>query len=365
MRNEKILFLSLRSFSLTGGIEKVCRCVSKILSNLNGSSSSNHQVLSLYDDQPDMNYIGSDHFKGFKGNKLAFLYTVIKSGLSANILILSHINLLLFALILNKLQPKKRIILLAHGIEIWAKLPKWKTSFLKKNTELWAVSNYTAQKIHHLFPAKIKTLNNGLDPFFSIPSNFGKPESLLQRYQLSSEAKILFTLTRLSSQEQYKGYDQVIFALKNLPEEVVYILAGKADQQENERVLSLIATHNLKHRVVMTGFLREDEVQNHLLLADLYVMPSKGEGFGIAFIEAAACGLASIAGNADGSSDALLNGELGDFVEPNNVVELANAIMKRLAVPKSSADAFKLQKQCLAAFSFQQYQVNFLNLLFS
>ncbi len=340
--------------------------MSKILSDLNVSSKSNHQLLSLYDDQPDEKYIHNSHFSGFRGNKTAFLFNAIKAGLNSESLILSHINLLLLAWILNKIQPKKRIILLAHGIEIWAKLPKWKTKFLQKNTEVWAVSNYTAdqiKKIHHLVPAKIKTLNNSLDPFFAIPANFAKPERLSQRYQLSGSTKVLFTLTRLSSQEQYKGYDQVILALKSLPEEVIYILAGKADEKEEARVLSLIAAQNLAHRVILTGFLAEDEIQPHFLLADLFVMPSKGEGFGIAFIEAAACGLASVAGQADGSRDALLNGKLGDFVDPNNVEELSRTISKHLSLPKSAANALHLQNLCLNAFSFEQYKINFLNLL--
>lgn len=340
--------------------------MSKILSDLNTLSKNNHQLLSLYDDQPDSKYIDAKSFKGFNGKRLAFLFNTIRIGLNANTILLSHINLLLFAWILNKIQPKKRIILIAHGIEIWTELPKWKTRFLQKSTEVWAVSEYTArqiQKIHHLVPAKIKILNNSLDPFFSIPAGFSKPGMLSQRYQLSSSTKVLFTLTRLSSQEQYKGYDQVILALKNLPEDVIYILAGKADEKEEARVLSLIAAHKLVHRVILTGFLAEDEVQKHFLLADLFVMPSKGEGFGIAFIEAAACGLASIAGNADGSRDALLNGKLGDFVDPNNVEELSKAIAKHLALPKSAADALHLQKLCLNAFSFEQYKTNFLNLL--
>ncbi|MFW0717076.1 glycosyltransferase family 4 protein [Pedobacter sp. N23S346] len=366
MKNEKILFLTLHSFSLTGGIEKVCRCVSKILSDLNDTTKSNHQLLSLYDDQPDLKYIEAAHFKGFKGNRLAFLSTAIKTGLSANIIILSHVNLLLFAWILNKIHPKKRIILLAHGIEIWGTLPKWKTIFLRKNTEIWAVSHYTAQQIektHHLLPSKIKTLNNSLDPLFSIPTHFTKPETLLHRYQISSSTKILFTLTRLSSQEQYKGYDQVILALKNLPEEVIYILAGKADEKEKIRVLNLIAQHHLNHRVILTGFLADDDVQHYFLLADLFVMPSKGEGFGIAFIEAAACGLASIAGNADGSRDALLNGKLGDFVDPDNIEEITSTITKHLALPKDQANVLHHQSLCLNAFGFEQYKTNFLNLL--
>lgn len=366
MGSEKVLFLSLHSFSLTGGIEKVCRCISKILADLNRNTGSNHQLMSLYDDQPDLRYVNAGDFKGFRGNRFTFLINTIRIGRKTNTILLSHINLLLFAWIMKKIQPQKRIILLAHGIEIWATLPKWKTTFLRNQTEIWAVSHFTAQQIektHRLHPSRIRVLLNGLDPFFSAPTRFEKPAELLQKYQLSTAHKILFTLSRLSSQEQYKGCDQVILALKNLPEEVVYILAGKADDIEKKRILALIEQHQLAHRVILTGFLEEAAVQDHFLLANLFIMPSQGEGFGIAFIEAAACGLYSIAGNADGSRDALLNGKLGSFVNPQSMHEIKTEITRYLEDPKSTHDALRLQQQCLNAFSFEQYQSNFLHIL--
>lgn len=366
LKSEKVLFLSLHTFSLTGGIEKVCRCISKILSDLNITKNNTHQLLSLYDDQPDLRYVNTGDFKGLRGKRLAFLFNTIRLGRKANTILLSHINLLLFAWILKKIQPQKRIILLAHGIEIWEKLPKWKTTFLRKHTEIWAVSHFTAQhieKTHQLNPSMIKVLPNGLDPFFPIPTHFEKPGKLLQQYQLSTSNKILFTLTRLSSHEQYKGYDQVILALKNLPEEVVYVLAGKADDTEKKRVLTLIEQHHLTHRVILTGFLEETALQDYFLLSDLFVMPSQGEGFGIAFIEAAACGRFSIAGNADGSRNALLNGKLGCFVDPHHIHEIETAISKQLEDSKSTTDASGLQQACLNAFNFEQYRINFLNLL--
>ena len=61
-------------------------------------------------------------------------------------------------------------------------------------------------------------------------------------------------------------------------------------------------------------------------MADIYVMPSTKEGFGIVFIEAMYYGVPVIAGNQDGSVDALLNGELGLLIEPNNAAAIANAV---------------------------------------
>jgi phosphatidylinositol alpha-1,6-mannosyltransferase len=62
-------------------------------------------------------------------------------------------------------------------------------------------------------------------------------------------------------------------------------------------------------------------------LADLFVMPTTGEGFGIVFLEASAVGLPVIGGNRDGSVDALAEGRIGSLVDPDDVTGLAEAII--------------------------------------
>jgi glycosyltransferase involved in cell wall biosynthesis len=70
----------------------------------------------------------------------------------------------------------------------------------------------------------------------------------------------------------------------------------------------------------------ESEKVAHYNLADVFVMPSYGEGFGIALIEAAACGIPIVGSSADGSGDALLDGRLGRMVDPKKPDELIEAI---------------------------------------
>ena len=75
-------------------------------------------------------------------------------------------------------------------------------------------------------------------------------------------------------------------------------------------------------------------------------MPSTQEGFGIVFIEAAACGLPIIAGNEDGSVDALMNGELGTLINPDNMELLMNKIHQSL-----SNNNFNKQSQSFISFN--------------
>jgi hypothetical protein len=72
----------------------------------------------------------------------------------------------------------------------------------------------------------------------------------------------------------------------------------------------------LSDKVVFTGRISESEKVAHYNLADAYVMPSTGEGFGIVLIEAAACGVPVVGSRVDGSREALLDGRLGHLVDP-------------------------------------------------
>ena len=365
-KQQRILFLTLYTFSLTGGIEKVCRSVIKMLSDVVVELCYHVDALSLYDHEKVDKYTPHVHFEYVKGNKIRFLWKALKAGSKADTIILSHINLLIFGLIIKKMRPKARIILFAHGIEIWKKLSSWKRAFLSTNVEIWAVSTYTAMMIrekHGIDRARIHILNNGLDPFLQPVPAFEKPDHLIQKHHISGNHRILFTLARLSSSEQYKGYDIVLEAMRSLPSNVVYLLSGQADEAEKKRILKLIDDYQLNDRVKLTGFLPDDQLSDYYLLADIFVMPSLGEGFGITFIEAAAHGCPSIAGNLDGSRDALLNGRLGSLVDPKNVKEVTSAIRTQLEKGRLSKHSLSLQQECLKHFSYQQHKLNFIHLL--
>ena len=221
LNKQRILLLSLYTFDITGGVEKVCRAVMRTLTDLkNDDLIGDYLCFSMYDTKTNLRYSAAGHSKWFGGNRLNFGLGATKKGLKCDIIILSHINLLLFGWLIKKLKPSARIILFAHGIEIWKPLKNWKKKFLKNKVEIWAVSHYTAAKInsqHSIPPHKIRILNNCLDPFFNVPETFKKPLELIERYGLGDDKKILFTLTRLSSDEKYKGYDQVMAVMKNLP----------------------------------------------------------------------------------------------------------------------------------------------------
>src|SRR5690606_5108799 len=127
--------------------------------------------------------------------KLFFMLASIWKGLQSDTIILSHINLLIIVPFIKFLSPKTKIILYAHGIEIWDSLPLWKREILQNDLEIWAVSNFTANKIaltHQINKTHIKILNNAIDPYFHWPKYFEKPAQLLKRFKLDANQPILY-----------------------------------------------------------------------------------------------------------------------------------------------------------------------------
>ncbi|MBC7744083.1 MAG: glycosyltransferase family 4 protein [Flavobacterium sp.] len=349
-------------FSLTGGIEEVCKVFSRALFDM-GFKLSGFKVFSMCDksSERDSRYTSKADYIGFNYWRTPFVIKSVIEGIRSNIVVLSHINLLIVALIIKKLSPQTRIIVYAHGTEIWRKISKWKKTFLLNHCEFWAVSNFTSQKIqefHDINSRQITIIPNCLDPFLIIPEDFNKPADLMKRYNLLPEQPILYTLTRLSSSELYKGYDQIIECLpqliNNFPN-MHYLLAGRADKKESARLKSLIKKLGISSHITLTGFITAEELSDHFLLSDVFIMPSRKEGFGIVFIEAATCGCKIIAGNMDGSAEALLNGKLGTLVDPGDKEAILNAIHNHLKKPRSIKDCQTTQNLCLEHFNYKQY----------
>src|SRR5690606_32260562 len=86
--------------------------------------------------------------------------------------------------------------------------------------------------------------------------------------------------------------------------------------------------------VVFSGWIPEAEKVAHHRLADVFVLPGRKEGFGIVFLEAAACGVPVVASVLDGSGEAMLDGALGELVDPRDLDSVSAGILRALARPK-------------------------------
>ncbi|HEX4957014.1 MAG TPA: glycosyltransferase family 4 protein [Lacibacter sp.] len=354
-----IHFLVLSSFSSMGGIEKFNRAFMKAFTNKEAVLPCVFTASGLYDSGADDRYIDPNRFRAFHGKRWWFVVWNFISSFRKQELILGHINLAILGVLYKWFRPSQSLTVICHGIEVFAPLTGMKRRVLQQANRVLAVSAYTKEQlihVQHLDAQKIHVFPNTLDPFFQLPASFAKPDYLVKRYGIRPGEKLLFTLTRLNSEEGYKGYDQVIRSLPALIQKgysIKYILGGKADANEEAAVTSLIRSLGLEQEVVLAGYIPDEEVTDHYLLSDVFVMPSKGEGFGIVYLEAMACGVPVIAGNKDGSTEALQFGKLGTLIDPDDTTAIAAAIDTVLQTP---AHPLQLQQEMLDVFSFARYE---------
>lgn len=362
---KKVTLFTLQTFSTTGGIQKMARTLGHSLHRAALKNKWRFELWSAYDKPDDLmqQYLPPAQFKGFGINRINFVLKTLFNPVVIDVVILGHVNLAIIGHVLKFINPHCKIWLVAHGIEVWRPLSIFKRSLLNSCDKVICVSNYTKKQIisrHGIDENKCVVLNNAIDPFIQLPHTFEKPQKLVQRYGLKPDDVVIFSLTRLASTEQYKGYDQVIKSLSTLKTQfpqIKYILSGKYDQQEYNRIQKLVVQYDVKDQLILTGFIDEQELADHFLLADLFVLPSKKEGFGIVFIEAMACGLPVICGNVDGSVDAVRNGELGQAIDPDSLEQLNGAITKHLQNPLTADKRKRLQNECVTHFNEHDYML--------
>lgn len=353
-----VLFVSLTTFKGMGGIEKFNRAFLKALQELQPAIIGNVDGASVHDNDCNRDYFEPKNYTVANGSKPMAILQAIKLSAKADIIILGHINLAIIGVLIKGLYPSKKVWLVAHGIDVWEKQKGIKAKLLQKIDKILAVSQFTKTTMadaNKISLEKIEVLHNCIDPYFQYPTDLKRPEYLEKRYEAQNK-KILYTLTRLSAGEKYKGYDVVIECLPDLKKQypnVLYIIGGKADQEELLRVKEIIQQKGVEDNVLLTGFIADEELVDHYLLADVFVMPSKGEGFGIVFIEAAACGTPVIAGNKDGSVDALKNGLLGELVNPYDKNAIEQAIINSIETRTKGLELARLTKNF---FHFDNYK---------
>jgi glycosyltransferase involved in cell wall biosynthesis len=222
---------------------------------------------------------------------------------------------------------------IAHGIDIEEGMSWSRKNAVRRADRIIAVSKWTRQRlVRHLKvdPEWVSILPNTIDETVFIPQE--RSTHLMARYGISTGDKVILTVGRMAAHEGYKGYDRVIQALpavnQALNGRVRYVLVGQGDDQP--RVKALAREQGVENQVVFAGFVSDSQLASHYRLADVFAMPSTGEGFGIAFLEAMACGVPVLAGDKDGSVDALANGELGRLVDPKDVQEIALGLIDLL-----------------------------------
>lgn len=239
------------------------------------------------------------------------------------------------ALLIGRLFGKP-VVIYAHGEEIttWnTPLKQRALRFVYRNADtVVANSRFTRDLllVRGVAGERIRLIYPGVDTRRFRP---GLEIGDLRRDIGAGGAKLILSVGRLTRR---KGFDQVIQALPALLErgvDVHYALIGIGEDEDYLRRLA--AEQGVSERVHLLGHVSPEDLPRWYNAADVFAMPNREiggdtEGFGMVFIEAAACGTPAIAGQAGGTGSAVLDDETGLRIEGADLNQVIEALYRIL-----------------------------------
>jgi phosphatidylinositol alpha-1,6-mannosyltransferase len=232
------------------------------------------------------------------------------------------------------------VVIYAHGEELttWGKGGKYKAMrfALRHANRVIANSEFTREELIKMDvnPAHITLIYPGVDIVRFRP---GLPcDDLRQSIGVTGDVQLILSVGRLSRR---KGFDQVIKSLPALLRaglDVQYVLIGIGEDQAY--LLNLAHENGVTERVHLLGHVSTDDLPRWYNTCDVFAMPNREingdtEGFGMVFIEAAACGKPTIAGQAGGTGAAVLDQVTGLRIPGDSFEHVTNALVCILAKP--------------------------------
>ncbi|WP_419945667.1 glycosyltransferase family 4 protein [Candidatus Poriferisodalis sp.] len=181
----------------------------------------------------------------------------------------------------------------------------------------------------------------GVDTERFVPRDSDERRSIRARYGLD-DGPLVVSLSRLVPR---KGVDTVISAVSTLAAGHRGLALAVAGAGRDRARLERLARDNAA-TIRFLGRVSASELPEVMAMGDVFAAPCRSrwtgleqEGFGIVFAEAAACGIAAVAGRSGGSHEAVWHGHTGLVVDrPDETVEVADAISQLLSDPARRAE---------------------------
>jgi phosphatidylinositol alpha-1,6-mannosyltransferase len=241
------------------------------------------------------------------------------------------------ALALGLLKAPKGVI--CHGSDV-VSIPKLSpirrllyNHFVGSVDDVFCNSHFTAQEFKKVFNQKLtpEVIGCGVDSG-TLPPAVDK-KIAKEKLQIDADF-VLLTIGRLIPR---KGIDMVIKALPDILRSfprTVYLVAGAGP--DLDRLKDLGRKVGCEEHVRFDGEFDNKLLGHYYCVADIFVMPSRYipnecvEGFGIVYVEAGYYGIPVIGGKAGGVPDAVVDGETGFLVNPEDPQEIGQAILRLL-----------------------------------
>jgi len=269
--------------------------------------------------------------------------------------------------LIASLSGRRQRVILAHGAELFPPVARWRRP-------LWAIlqrwvlegaqlvvanSEYTRQLVLRVAPrARVEAIPLAVDHERFAP---GDREAAKQRLGLAGK-RVVSTVSRIHG---YKGHELVLRALSQLgPEEraaLVYVVAGTGPYEAELKRLT--RQLGLESMVRWYGFVPEQRLSLLYQASDLFALCSRElpaeravEGFGLALLEAQACGTPAVGTRTGGIAAALEDGDGGWLLEENDSPALARILRELVRAPeKIRAVGMQARQRVLREHTWPRY----------
>jgi phosphatidyl-myo-inositol dimannoside synthase len=322
-----------------GGVQEAGRQTALALDELSRRYSFSTEFLSLNDPRAIHSFaLGGREtsIRAFGRSKLSFVFAVLRAERSLDaggprVVLAFHPNLALPASWAAFLSPGTKLAVVAHGVDAWQPLPAFRRRALQRADLALAPSQFTCEQLHAaqgVAREKIRLLPWALPPEVLALVNSSEKLSLPPHFP---HGRVILAVGRWAASERYKGADDLIFAVAQIRTSIPdlhLVLVGDGD--DLPRLQQLAKTTGAS---AITHFLRG--ISNEALAAcysqaEIFALPSSGEGFGFVFLEAMAFRKPIIAAAAGGATDIVRHEVNGLLVAPGDLVQLIDSLTKML-----------------------------------
>ena len=325
-----------------GGIQEAARHSAAALDQIARRNHHRTCFLSLNDSE-GMHSVATDDtkicFRGFARDKFRFVVATIRAARQASahrsrfspLLLAAHPNLAIPAAIARLFSPRCNLVVQSHGIEVWRPLSLLRRRALASAPLVLAPSRHTARQlstVQRIPESRITVLPWPLGSDFF---NFAACPGKLPLPRGFPAGRVILTVGRLDSGERYKGTDELILAFSQLrasfPDLHLAIVGRGSDLP---RLRQFATDLGLSEFVHFFGGLSREALAACYAHAEIFALPSMGEGFGLVFLEAMAFGKPLVAVAAGGATDLVQDGINGLLVAPQDPLRLTAALSRLL-----------------------------------
>jgi phosphatidyl-myo-inositol dimannoside synthase len=342
-QTQRVLIGLFPELDAPGGIQRAGRHMAFLLSEYAASKKWEYRLLSLNDTQELHRMRVSDReyvFTGAARSKAGFAVTAMKAARrKAKLVLAAHPNLAPIVRSMNLVAPRMKSIICTHGIEVWEPLSRLRRRSLQHATLVLAPSRATADyvvSVQGVASSKVRVMPWGLDPDFETKL-FGVADARLPAD--FPQGRVILTVGRWLATERYKGMDTLIQALPRLLmrwPDVQLAMVGSGD--DREWLANIARDSGVQKRVHFLTDLSYGELSACYAAAELFALPSRGEGFGFVYLEAMARGKPVIGGAHGGAPEVIQDGVTGYLVQHGDTEQLATAIDALLENPERAKE---------------------------